>query len=72
MIQNRNLTGRSRRVELLPAFKVLLIACLGQPDGPSESRHRRWGGPGTEPIPMRRPDVLLLEGDELGHAMLYR
>lgn len=55
-----------------PGIAVRLIARLRSPEGPFESRHSWWGGPGTEPIPMPRPDVLLLEADEFGHAMLYR
>ena len=57
---------------MIPAITVRLIARLGQHEGPFESLHSWWSGPGTEPIPMPRPDVLLLEGDEFGHAMLYR
>jgi len=57
---------------LLPAITVRLIARLGQPEGPCKSLHSRWSGPGSEPIPMPQPDVLLLECDELGYAMLYR
>ncbi len=56
---------------MLPKPTMRLIACLAPSTVPFESRHCWWGGPGTRRVPMPRPDVLLLEGDEFGHAMLY-
>jgi hypothetical protein len=57
---------------MLPVITVRLIAHLGSSNEPLKAKHNWWGGPGTTPIPMPRPDVLLLEGDEFGHAMIYR
>jgi hypothetical protein len=57
---------------MLPVITVRRIAHLDLSRDSFESRHISWGRPGTEPVPMPQPDVLLLEGDEAGHAMLYR
>jgi hypothetical protein len=57
---------------MMPAITVRFIAHLAPSDEPFESRHCWWGGPNTPRQNMPRPDVLLLEGDDRGHAMVYR
>jgi hypothetical protein len=57
---------------LLPIIAVRKVARLDRSGKPFRSRHFWWGGLDTEPVPLPRPDVLLLEGNESGHATLYR
>lgn len=52
--------------------RVREIALLSASSSPFVSRQRLWAGPDVQPTPMPRPDVLLLEEDENGHAFLYR
>jgi hypothetical protein len=57
---------------LLPIITVRKVARLDRSGKPFQPRHFSWGSLDTGPVPMPRPDVLLLEGDESGRAMLYR
>ncbi len=55
-----------------PAFEKRLFAHLAPSEAPFQSRHFCWLGSDLPELPLRRPDVLLVEVDQDDHATMSR